>query len=156
MYFLADPSPPLARVPVTAAGPRPFAPLAPRLGLNPLQPDHHPSQQILPLPRPLPPLPLPPIWRSVVSACQKQIRSERVRMRCNEGCAPARSVQEAVAAVATRPTPPSTAAIQARLRDLRRQQYPATAAAAAAAATTGLAKVGQAQIRSRRARPYSC
>jgi hypothetical protein len=88
------------------------------------------------------------------SAGQKQIRSGRVRMRRNEGCAPARSLQAAVAAVATRPPPPSTAAIQAR--DLRREQYPATTAAAAAAATTGLAKVGQAQIRSRRAPPYSC
>ena len=65
MYLLADPSPPLARVPFTAAGPRPFVPLAPRLGLNPLQPDRHPSQRILPRPLPLPPLALPPIWRSV-------------------------------------------------------------------------------------------
>jgi hypothetical protein len=52
------------------------------------------------------------------SAGQKQIRSGRVRMRRNEGCAPARSpLQAAVAVVATRPPPPSTVAIQAR--DLR-------------------------------------
>jgi hypothetical protein len=49
----------------TAAGPCPFAPLAPLLGLDPLQPDNHPSQRILPRPLPLPPLPLLPIWCSV-------------------------------------------------------------------------------------------